>query len=1386
MSFVGSNILAGASGQGGAGGYAIERSLRFNSGDSAYLNRTPSSAGNRRTWTWSCWIKRNNLSSAQNIFVGSDNPTKNNTTFSAFYFHPDNNIYFGGWNSPYISTNAVYRDASAWYHIVLSVDTTQSTSTDRIKVYVNNELQSYSTGAGFPGQNTDLGINQAYPHYIGGNDPASGYASHMYADVHFIDGQALAATDFGETDDNGVWQPKEFAGTYATPASTVLVGSPSYPSSFTSSGNKTSDQTGLSFGSWAGTYTGAETKIFKNSNTTAFSLQLSLAGPTTDRLLWYSDNATDWTYVGNVSSLSNPYTLSGHKYYATSEGSGSATVTASSPATGVNSFHLDFKDNSSNAALGTDTSGNSNTWTVNNLIAAPAGLATANQGMDVVTYTGNGSTQSISSLAFQPDFVWIKNRTVAFSHLLYDVIRGAGPGKAFSSDTSGATGSSSDGGTYGYLNTFNTNGFSVVQGSSSNSYTNGSSQSYVAWCWKAGGAASSNTDGTITSSVSANTTYGFSVCKFTAPSSGNFTLGHGLSAVPSLILMKEDDNSRNWHVFHSSISTGTNKYLRLNGSNATLTYSNVWGDALPTSSVFGLGVGGSISSNADAVAYVWSEVAGFSKFGSYSGSSSAVTLDFGFEPKFLMIKLTNGLGDDWAMFDNQRPNGLLNANSYGVENTNASSSGRAVTFTSTGAIVTGPNGQINNAGQNYIYAAFAKKPDESVVDSLVDTPTNAATPTDTGIGGEVVGNYATWNPLAKTYSTLPAITDGNLTEGPNAGGTVLGTIAVSSGKWYWEIAVDTIGGALVGATSIDGALTTNQPGYFANSASYIRDGRVKNNGSDVGNYATYTAGDIIGVALDMDNGAIKFYKNNTLVVTISSNISGTWTPAVADFNGSGSILNANFGARAFAYTAPSGYKALCTANLPEPTIADGSQYFDTTLWSGNNTARDISTNFSPDFVWTKLRNVGNNHNLFDSVRGVEKKLRSSANSAEATESGSLTAFNSDGFSLGTSGNVNGNNYTYVAWAWDAGSSNTTIAAGGLNSSVYDQSQTWSNSLTSSNGFWSGQGATNAFDGTGSSVTGTNNGGTITLSPNLTIPANSTIEVRPSSNPSGYTVVVNGVSNSITGDTFQTVNYDGATTLTSITVASAGSASGDLKGIKINGKLLVDSGVSVTNVPSIASTVRANPSAGFSIVKWTGNYSAATVGHGLNDAVKFYIVKNLDQSNDWLCWHTGLSGGGQGYIRLNTTGAAATASSPWNSTVPTNSVFSLGVDGNTNGNGDEMIAYCFAPVEGYSAMGSYSSGSDPFVFTGFSPRFVLLKKTNAVGHWYMFDSERGPINPNETWIEANGVGAEQTHANGDIRFLSNGFQPIGSDIDAGGGTYIYYAVAEHPFKTARAR
>jgi len=210
------NILAGASGQaGGAGpaGYEIERSLRFNSADSAYLSRTPSSAGNRKTWTWAGWVKRSELVS-KTIFAQGVSLSER----CWVRFRNDSiQVLSETSNVPHIElrTSAVYRDISAWYHIVVSVDTTQSTASDRAKLYVNGLRVTDFTTETYPAQNTDTEVNTTNDFYIGAIQWAtSNWFDGYLADVHFIDGQALDPTSFGEFDDNGIWQPIEYSGGY--------------------------------------------------------------------------------------------------------------------------------------------------------------------------------------------------------------------------------------------------------------------------------------------------------------------------------------------------------------------------------------------------------------------------------------------------------------------------------------------------------------------------------------------------------------------------------------------------------------------------------------------------------------------------------------------------------------------------------------------------------------------------------------------------------------------------------------------------------------------------------------------------------------------------------------------------------------------------------------------------------------------------------------------------------------------------------------------------------------------------------------------------------------------------------------------------------------------
>ncbi len=268
----------------GADGYIISRALRFNSQDSSHLSRTPATAGNRRTWTWSAWVKRGPSSSTQTLFKAGETYIQ--------YYSSTNTLYTnlrGGATNYFINYANVFRDPSAWYHIVVAVDTTQSTSSNRQKVYVNGVqlTDAGSLGLNYPAQNHETGVNNNAIHYIGGTN----YFDGLMADIQFVDGQALAASEFGEYNNQNVWIPKEFSGTY-----------------------------------------------------------------------------------------------------------------------GSNGFRLAFDEVDRKQKLGYDFK--------EDVELDPKG------GMDVVLYTGNGGTQNIGGLNFEPGLVWIKARGDAYDHHLYDSIRG--------------------------------------------------------------------------------------------------------------------------------------------------------------------------------------------------------------------------------------------------------------------------------------------------------------------------------------------------------------------------------------------------------------------------------------------------------------------------------------------------------------------------------------------------------------------------------------------------------------------------------------------------------------------------------------------------------------------------------------------------------------------------------------------------------------------------------------------------------------------------------------------------------------------------------------------------------------------------------------------------
>jgi len=853
-------------------------------------------------------------------------------------------------------------------------------------------------------------------------------------------------------------------------------------------------------------------------------------------------------------------------------------------------------------------------------------------------------------LKFQPDFVWLKNRSSAYSHTLYDSIRGVGINKALASNTNGTQGSLSDGTTFGYVNSLNSDGFTVTKGSDGTSYTNGNNQNYVAYCWKASGTAVSNTAGSITSSVSANAAYGFSIVSYTGTGSAA-TVGHGLNKVPQLIIIKSKDSANEWAVYSSPV--GPLQKLQLNES-STATDTNHFNDVSPTSTVFSIGATQSANKSGDSfIAYCFANVPGYQRIGSYYSNSSDPIVITGFKPRFLLVKKYNGAGN-WMLLDSQRSlddndiRTTFEVNNHNAEETHAN---RQVKFLDNGFQLIGADMDTSNS--NWLYWAIGDDEIGSDEDCLVDVPnavTADADATDT-TGGYQRGNYATLNPLNK-HNSNNSLTNGNLefTTSGNDGCLLESTIAMSSGKFYFEVVYSRSGtGQLAGI---------RKPGARNYNDSYIYVGtgnKYTNGGSSVSYGATLAHGDVIGTAFDADNGTLTFYKNGVSQGQAFSGISGTYSFLVGSF-GTAPTGIVNFGQMRFKYPMPSGYAALNTTALPAATIPDGSAHFDVKTYTANANVRSITGyEFAPDFLWFKPR-VAGSHNLYDTVRGATKGLRSQSTNSEYTDAQTLTSFNSDGFSLGTDSGgyqVNYSNNPMVVWAWNAGSSTVS-------------------------------------------------------------------------------------------------NTDG----------------------------------------SITSSIRANPSAGFSIVTYTGTGSAGTVGHGLNAAPEMIILKGRNFADNWRVYHEYLdSTEPEDYYMmlesLNQRSADQNASF-MNDTAPTSSVFSLGTDSAINGSSRTMVAYCFTSVSGYSKIGSFEgngSADGPFVYLGFRPAFLLVRLIEgANSSWKLYDNARDPDNPIVNQLYANSTNGEPSD---DVRcdFLSNGFKvrTAGSEDNYNNNTLIYYAVAENPFQ-----
>ena len=797
-----------------SGGYQISRSLRFNSADSAYLSRTPATAGNRKTWTWSVWIKRGKLVADADWRLLESRPDAGTylifdipNTGSATYPNTLRIIDNTGTN---VQTTPVFRDPSAWYHIVLSVDTTQATASNRLKIYVNNLQVTSFVSSTYPTQNLDTQINTTNEQAIG-RDPLGGGSSYydgLMTETNLIDGQALTPSSFGEINaQTGVWQAKKYLGTYGTNGfylnfsdnsnTTAATLGKDYsgngnnwtPNNFSVTagiGNDSLTDTPtnnfatldplqcsatyvtLSNGNLqyvdtttAGSFQAAYSTMYATSGKYYFEATIAAASGTSYPLVgstsppvsinsYIEKTATGYQGYGYVfdgtKATNDTYTAFGAAYTAGDTVSVAVDIDAGKvwfakngtwqasgdPATGANSafnivsgrpYGFAVQNGSSASSIQADCNfgqraflysppSGFNSLCTNNLPTPTIGATTATQAgkfFNTVLWTGNGSNpRAITGVGFQPDFSWLVRRDIGYGFWLYDAVRGAT--KVLNSNSGAAEG------TYQQLNSFDSDGF--TQAGAVDQGNNISGGQYEAWNWKANGAGVTNTAGSITSTVSANTTSGFSVVTYSGGNLTTATIGHGLGVAPSMIILKRRNLLDDWRVYH--VSFGATQYMDLNTTSAAATASVVWGNTTPTSSVFTVGNSPSVNTSGGTyVAYCFAEVAGYSKFGSYTGNGSTtegVFIYTGFQARYIMFKLSSGgtNASNWSVFDTARsPFNMATS----IEAVNTSLAEYTTTDTQIDILANGikirstaTGSGINQSGVSYIFAAFAETP----------------------------------------------------------------------------------------------------------------------------------------------------------------------------------------------------------------------------------------------------------------------------------------------------------------------------------------------------------------------------------------------------------------------------------------------------------------------------------------------------------------------------------------------------------------------------------------------------------------------------------------------------------------------------------------------------
>jgi len=1390
--------LGGAGAPGGslAGGavfsHTISQSLKLDDSSGGHLTISSASptATNRKKVAISCWVKRSTIG------------TEVNTVFWAsaaglmLQFFADNTIYIydnnaGGWQSTVTDGGRLFRDTSAWYHLALIIDTTKDSASERAKFYINGRLQTLNS---YPGADTEITWHTGSTMKIGNPNDTTDLAGYI-AEFISIDGQDVLISDFGETV-GGVWTPKGVSG--------LTLGNAGFYLKFDDNSDIGNDS-------------GSNNIDFTASNLVASDVVPD--SPTNNMAVLsavnrYTNASGNDVREGGLEERGNSSGYAGTVTFDATDTDGyyfEVTHTGT-PGGGCTHGMMNFTDSKNQYGGVPGDSDRSGWWGVYR-----RGAGGSNQfwyyldGVETATLGVAGSANDVWMYLIKDGKFYIGRNGTWFN----------------SADPSAGTGHYASGLTGTDWTIFSGNGYNVTGGHKIRVDRN---------LWDHGAASykeiktSNIADPTIGPGQNNQADDFFETMLY----SGNgaeqhigadgarhpvdtITIANSLKFEPDdePALSKSDFGTQTntkkmtisvW-VKRASLGARTNIIFAKSGSSAFLQFDSndkiTWNAYNTGYTSFtsdrefkDISAWYHIVAQADSQdqtganihkVYVNGELISGTTSGSFVPDDTATMLlrngvttyigddtdgDYHFDGYLAEMNVIDGSIVDPTEF------GQVGANGYWIPKTIS-----GLTYGTNGFRLTFQNSSYlgydyqtsDRSTTNDFTISGGGSPTLVATDQVIDSPTQ---------------NFATFDPNRLSGSQV-TITEGNLkAERTSTGfGQAYSNLVMTTGKFYAEFYLD-VGNSGVGIIAGDTIPGSNKYlGQDTYTYAYYFDGRKVNNNSYTSYGDSYTvaadgSSDIVGVMIDADKGEISFTKNGTVQnsgVPAFSGVTGPFRFAIASEGGIGSgncFHIANFGQ-------DDTFNGLKTSGSAEAADGNGvGKFYDTpptgflALMDDNIPKAGIE---SPDFVWIKERSGTTNHYLFDTVRGVTKNLHANTGDVEATDADSLLSFGNQGFTVGSNGDVNGSTDTYVAWNWKASGISPT--------------QTYEVKVVSDSG------NKYRFDdfGTSAITLSLQEGGTYTFdqsdSSNATHPLRfSTTSDGTHNSGSEYTtgVTTSGTPGSSGAKTVITVAH-GAPTLYYYCSSHSGMG-GQANTTETHGS---------TNLKgSIQSVVSASQDAGFSIVSWTGTgVGSNSVGHGLTQKPDMVICKARTSAgaNYWHVNHKDLTASDYN-IFLHLTSAESDVNTNYaeggiglgNANVID---FVAGYSGannvaNCNNSGSNFIAYCFHSVEGFSKVGSYTgnfNADGPFIYTGFRPAWLMLKRTDSADGWLMRDSKRDTHNVTHQMIGTNATSAEYTDTTL-IDFVSNGFKlrHQNSLMNASGGNFIYLAFAEAPFKFANAR